>query len=143
MLKRLARVLWWFGALVWGLTALGCCYKQVTHLIEQHRCLPIVSEYADWQREYNEAKAKYEISHKKLKQAQPPDFYGEALEERSAMGGELGLPANLAITYSRCEAIESQKTYWFALLGASLLALLAFSAAFVTGGRFWSPPIVN
>jgi len=49
------------------------------------------------------------------------------------------MPTALSESYQYCQK-EDYKTYWFALLAASVFTLLAFSLAFVFGGRFWLPP---
>ena len=155
MLQRLALVVWWLGSIVWGLTALGCCYVQVRQLIEQHRCAPIFAEYENWQRKYDDSLATYEADHKKATTGQTAtatsdnaatDKAGAAalaeLEEEDVLIGVVPKRVGLDDDYGRCRVVVD-RTYWFALLAASIFTLLAFSMAFVFGSRFWLPPKIR
>jgi hypothetical protein len=144
MLQRLALVVWWFGSIVWGLTALGCCYEEGVQLIEQHRCVPILSEYANWEHRYDNAKAKYDADHKKAMTGQTVTANSnEAAFDELIAEDELEklVPkrSGLDDDHKRCQ-VAVDRTYWLALLVASALTLFAFSMAYVVGGRFWLPP---
>jgi hypothetical protein len=165
MLKRLAVVIWWLGSIVWAGTAFGCLYKQTSQLIERHECAPIFAEYSTWQRKTEDAKTTYEADRKKVQGNKPtegsidPDIAAafaqtksdkpkvsdpdsdaiDSLDEEIAVEKAAPIRAGLDKARERCEATED-KTYWLALVGASVFTLIAFSLAFVFGGQFWLPP---
>jgi hypothetical protein len=64
---------------------------------------------------------------------------GDRLDELLALDDAVPMRTGLKETVDRCGATVD-KTYWFALLGATVFTLLAFSSAFVFGGQFWLPP---
>jgi hypothetical protein len=149
MLKRLAAVIWWLGAICTGLPLVLVAIDVYEHV----GCADVIAEAA--QLEAHEAQA----ATKRQQEAPPKNGLGLLLQSQA---GSATIAASGAIDWAtvdrwahapvaspedvqrmdrvtRCKRAPDTG----GLLLAFILTLCLWSAAFIVGGRFWLPPSMS
>lgn len=124
MLKRLAAVFWWLGAVLVG--AMLALYLNA--MLNHAGCSEALARNAEWERQQALSSAEY------LKQHPGATGLDVLLDQRATTG--IPPPPETDERLRECR----HGVDWFGLVLAVIVCVSLWSVAFVLGGRFWLPP---